>query len=398
MYFLQSTSSDICHMCCCTLLNLLWESSSATVNSSTTVWHPGTRANRRHALKTWLARGRTTLVLWGKVWEHWVTQGDDNATLQKGYECCFGVTSWMSVLFCSTQNNGRQKNCWIIHLFLFHFWYCGFDKMPREIKQLVFIWNHNPIRHSGITVITFKQDLTFAEILMQISIECQLFKRIRNHVLKEYVIHSNRKTTHLIMQQAQQTVEKLREMLIWVICVHLSVCLTWCKAFLQQLCVLALHQMITFTWSWPPGVYSWADVPLLNWFIQQHFRPVSHFCQRFMRFKQSSAASVIFPFLSTVCPLPDQSRAQLHSSGFGKRAKIQKTLVPAKMSLALFRQSDSDTGSNLVNGTGRRLRKVASTVLPPLHWLSAVAKAEILIHSHWRKSLKNNWIFHEAYK
>lgn len=70
MDFFQLLSSEMSHVDRCTLFcMLLWASSysSDTVHSNTTVWHPKTWANKKHPLKTWLARGHGVLVLWGRI-------------------------------------------------------------------------------------------------------------------------------------------------------------------------------------------------------------------------------------------------------------------------------------------------------------------------------------------
>lgn len=96
LVFFQLTSSEISHMCSCTLFHMVWWWAS----SNTTVWHPETWANKRHALTTWLASAHGVLVLWGRIvgtkspWVFGVITGHckgvwNMLVRRLGHLCCF---------------------------------------------------------------------------------------------------------------------------------------------------------------------------------------------------------------------------------------------------------------------------------------------------------------------
>lgn len=160
---------------------------------------------------------------------------------------------------------------------------------------------------------------------------------------------------------------------------------------------LAVHQMITFTWF---GAFMCEQMCFfVTDLLSNNLNPIA-----FLRSRGSWDLEGALPqlWLSTLLHAKSWHRVQLNTSDIRKTAKLQKysfiTWQPNFPWLYYFWQSDAVICSNLVNGTGQCLRKEASTVMLSLHWLSAGAITEILIHSHWRKNLKNNWIFHEANK
>lgn len=161
-------------------------------------------------------------------------------------------------------------------------------------------------------------------------------------------------------------------------------------AFLHLMSSSVVHQTIPLTLIWKLRIPVSPDVAHLNQFVQGGFFEA---CQIMSTKKVMQCQKSCF-LAATVIINAKQSATCLSHEVTALKYKAEKKIALHPS----FPAMHVSPYSNLVNGTVRCLRTLASTVLPSSYCASAVAIAKILILSHWRTSLKNNWIFHEVYK